>query len=188
MSEYVEIQETNTNVLPLHGRSIVKGVLMLKAQQIKDANIGKDTFFKGFYLEGTSDPALSGKLGWEVMIDKALSQDLPKFKYDKIYNPREIKVIEELLKSAPGRAVNDLIVNHTKIEVWVYFMIWNNDIVGVINPEFLKPDIGLLVPELDLTTPDTGEKSILEVEASITNKKLGSDDVKRIILPGEPQS
>lgn len=185
MTEFIEVCKTNTNVNPKHGRSIVKGILKLKVNQIKSENIGKDNFFTSFWLEGTTDPNLT--IGTEVMVDKSIAQTLANFKYDKIDNPRDLHILKELIDSLPGRQVNDLIVAGVLIEVWVYFMMWNNDIIGEINPDYIKPiPTTSLIPELD-SMLDDGEKeeSMLKLEQNLTNIKLSGNDIKRIIVPNE---
>jgi hypothetical protein len=187
MNEINEVCLTNTNVKPKHGRSIVRGVLQLKVNQIKSENIGEGTFFTGFFLEGTTDPNLT--LGCEVLIDKSIAKTLGEFKYDKIDNPRDLHIIKELIDSLPGRQSNDMIVSGIKVEVWVYFMMWNNDIIGEINPDYIKPKPTFkLIPELEgVLTEGEEEESMLKLEKSLTNTKLSGNDVKRIITVDKPK-
>jgi len=186
MNEVNEVCKTNTNVRPKHGRSIVKGILKLKVNAIKSENIGDKTFFSSFWLEGTTDPNLT--LGTEVLIDKSIAQNLAAFKYDKVDNPRDLHIIKELIDSLPGRQVNDLIVQGVLVEVWVYFMMWNNDIIGDIDPNYTKPiPTFKLIPELDtMLTDGEKEESMLKLEKNLTNKNLTGDDIKRIITLDKP--
>ena len=46
-----QIFKTNCNVQPLHGRSIVRGTIYLKAQQLQSKNVSDKTYFKSdFWL------------------------------------------------------------------------------------------------------------------------------------------
>ena len=46
-----QIFKTNCNVQPLHGRSIVRGTIYLKAQQLQSKNVSDKTYFKSDRLD-----------------------------------------------------------------------------------------------------------------------------------------
>ena len=167
---------TNSNVLPLHGRSLVKGILNLKVQQIQSMNIGKGTFYEKFFLEGTTDPNMI--LGYEVIIDKSVAGDptyFDKCVYKRPYNPRDISIIKELIDGLPGKIANDLIVKGVKVEIWVYFLFWNNDIAGIVIDNEPKKLDESLIPELDeydLTVkPKVDEPNMLKIGDNLTKEK-----------------
>lgn len=178
-----QVFKTNCNVQPLHGRSIVRGVIDLKAQQLQSKNVSDKTFFKSFHLEGTSAKSLVDYVGSEILIDKKLQQELHLYKYDKVFNPRDADTLKELLDNTPGKVVNELIRKGTKIETWIYLLIWDNDIVGVINNEWKYIGEGSLIPELDDVLQETkdlpDEPTLIDTDFK---GKTVQDNVKPLII------
>ena len=183
-----QIFKTNCNVQPLHGRSIVRGTIYLKAQQLQSKNVSDKTYFKSFHLEGSAAPSLADHIGKEILIDKKLQAELHLYKYDKVFNPRDADLLKELLDNTPGKIVNELIKNGIEIETWIYLLLWDNDIVGIVDKDWKYESNGKsLIPELDELTktievkPGEDEPNLIDVD--FKGKKVQENIIPMINQP-----